>query len=117
MGGAEIMAGDKDSRFTGGVFLKFCTARSIIPQSIIPCHHQNLGAAESRHGLSRAIIDHLVGNRKPNILGREEWDEFAAMTTVRLNSQVRKFGGFASGKRVSWRTPEMPIGTVGNPHF
>ena len=36
---------------------------------------------------------------------------------MRLNSQVRQFGGFAPGGRVSARTPKMPIGTVGSPHF
>ena len=39
------------------------------------------------------------------------------MTTMRLNSQVRQFGGFTPGKRVSGRTPKMPIDKVGNPHF
>ena len=36
---------------------------------------------------------------------------------MRLNSQVRQFGGFAPGRRVFGRTPKMPIGAAGNPHF
>ena len=47
----------------------------------------------------------------------KEWGEFAATTTMRLNSQVQQFGGFAPGKRVPGRTPKMPIGEIGNPLF
>ena len=39
------------------------------------------------------------------------------MTKMRLNSQVRQFGGFEQGKRVLGRTPKIPIGATGNPHF
>ena len=42
---------------------------------------------------------------------------FAAMKTMRLNSQVQQFGGFAPGQRVFGRTPKKPIAAVGNPHF
>ena len=34
-----------------------------------------------------------------------------------LNSQVEQFGGFTHGQSVFGRTPKMPIGAVGNPHF
>ena len=34
-----------------------------------------------------------------------------------LNSQVRKFGGFAHGRRVLCRAPIIPIGAVSNPNF
>ena len=111
------MVGDKGSRFTGEVFQEFCTARNIISQAAIPGHRQSLGATERRRGLLRTIIDHAIGNRKPNSLGRKEWKEFSAMTTMRLNPQVRQFGGFATGQSVFGRTPEMPIGAVCNPHF
>ena len=43
--------------------------------------------------------------------------ESPAMTTTHLNSQVRKFDGFAHGQRVFVGAPKMPIGAVGNPHF
>ena len=66
----------------------------------------------------RTIIDHGVGNKKPNSLRRKEWGEFAATTTtMRLNPQVRQFGGFAPGQRVFGRIPTMPIGVVDNSHF
>ena len=59
----------------------------------------------------------MVGNKNPNNLSNKEWEEFAAMTTMRINSQVRQFGGFAPGKRVFGRTPKMPIWDIGNPFF
>ena len=59
----------------------------------------------------------MGGNKKPNSLGRKECEEFAGMPTMRLNSQVRQFDGCAPGQRVVGRTPEMPIGAIGNPHF
>ena len=59
----------------------------------------------------------MVGNKKPKNSSNKEWEEFAEMTMVRLNSQVQQFGGFNSGRRVFGRTPKMPIGTIGNPFF
>ena len=70
-----------------------------------------------RHGLLRVIIDHVVGNRKPSSLRSKERKEFAATTTMRLNSHAQQFGGAAPGRRVFGTTPRMPIGAVGNPHF
>ena len=116
-GSPGIAATDKDSRFNGEVFRELRTSRNIIPQSVIPRHHQSLGATGLRQGLFRTIIDHLVGNRKPHSLGRKEWKEFSAMAMMRLNSQVRQFGGFAPGRRVFGMAPEMPIGAGGNPRF
>ena len=42
---------------------------------------------------------------------------FSAMNTMRLNSHVQQFDGSTHGRRVFGRTPKMPIGTVGSPHF
>ena len=39
------------------------------------------------------------------------------MITMPLNSQVRQYDGFTPGRRVFGRTPEVPIGAVGNPFF
>ena len=116
-GAPGIMVASEDSRFIGKVPREFSTARNIVSQTVIPGHHQSLGETERRHGLFRTTIDHVVGNKKPNSLGRKEWGEFSAMATMRLNSQVLKFGGSAPRQRVSGRTPEMPFGAVGNPHF
>ena len=116
-GAPEITVADIDSRFFWEVFLEFCTARDIILQVVIPGHRPSLGATELRRGLFRTIIDHSVANRKPNSLGRTGWEEFAEMTTMRFNSRVRQFGGFASGRRVFGRAPKMPIVAVGNPNF
>ena len=110
-GTPEIMATDKDSRFIWKVFQEFCTARNIILQTVIPGHHQSLGATERRHGLYREINDRVIGNWKPNSARRIEWKESAAMTMMRINSQARQFGGFKPGRRVSGRTPKMPIAT------
>ena len=110
------MAGG-DSWFIGEVFQEFCTALNIVSPSVIPCHRQSLGATERRRGLFRSISDHAIGNKKPNSSSREEWGEFSVMTPIHLNSQVRQFSGFAPGKRVFGRTPKMPIGANGNPHF
>ena len=116
-GAPGIMVAEKDVRFNGEVFQEFCNARNIILETVILRHHQSLGATERRHGLFRTTIDHVVGNRNPNSLRRKEWAEFSAMTTMRLNSQVRQFGGFAPVQRVPVMAPKMPIGVVGNPHF
>ena len=43
--------------------------------------------------------------------------EFAEMAMMRLNAQVRQFGGFTPGGRVFGRTQKMSTGAVGNPHF
>ena len=59
----------------------------------------------------------MVGNKKPNSSVRKERMALAAMTTMRLNSKVRRFGGFTPGRKVFGWTPEMPIGAVGSPHF
>ena len=116
-GEPEIMVADKDSMFIVKVFQEFCTARNIVLQAVIPRRHQSLGETERRHGLFRSIIDHVIGNKKPNSPSRKEWGEFSAMTMMRLNAQVRQFGGFAPGQRVFGRTPKIPIGAIGNPHF
>ena len=34
---------------------------------------------------------------------------------LHLNAQSRQYDGFTPGHRVFGRTPEIPIGTVGNP--
>ena len=39
------------------------------------------------------------------------------MTTMRLNSKVRKFDGFTPGQRAFAGTPKMPIGAVVAPNF
>ena len=111
------MVTDEDSMFIGEVFQEFCTARNTVLQTVTPWNHQILGATELRRGLFRSIIDHVVGNKKPSSSRRKEWKEFAEMEMMHLNSQVREFGGFAQGQRVFGRTPEMPTGAIGNPHF
>ena len=112
-----IVAAGQDSRFIGKAFQECRTTRHIVAQTVIPGHHQSLGATERSHGLLRSIIAHVVGNKNPNSSIRKEWKGFASMATMRLNTQVRKFGGFAPGHRVFGRTPEMPICTTDNPHF
>ena len=114
-GTPEIMVVGNDSAFTGEIFQDFRTARNIVLQTVIPVNHQSLGATERRLGLFRNIIDHVVGNKKPKNLSNKEWEEFAAMATMRLNSQVRQFGGFKQGRRVFGRPPKMPIGAIDNP--
>merc|ERR1712112_176904 len=98
-------------------FQDFCTHRNITLQTVIPGHHQSLGATERRHGHFRGILDHIIGNRKSNCLSHKEWKDFSAMTALHLNSQVQLYDGFTPGKRVFGRTPKLPIGTVGNPNF
>ena len=116
-GAPEVVVAAKGSRFIGGFPQEFRTDRNIVSQTVIPGHHQSLGATERRRGHFRLIVDHMIGNKKPNSSGREEWMEFAAMATMRLNSQVRQFGGFTPWKVIFGRAPKMPIGPVGNPHF
>ena len=111
------MAVRKDSIFIGEISQDFRNARNVVLQTVIPGRHQSLGATARRRGLFRSIIDHAIGNKKPWNLSNKEWKEFAAMTTMRLNAQVPQFGGFAPGRRVSGRTPKMPIWDIGNPFF
>ena len=96
-GTPAIMVTDRDSGFIGEVSQEFRTARNVVLQPVIPGHHQSLGATERRRGLFRSIIDHAIGNKKPNSPSNKEWEEFAAMAMIRLNPQVRQFGGFAPG--------------------
>ena len=114
-GTPEILAVNGDSRFTGGIFQHFRTARSLVSHTVIPAHHQSLGATERRHRLFRAIIDHAIGNRKTENLSTKEWEEFAEMATMRLNSKVPQYDGFTQRRRVSGRTPKLLIGEIGNP--
>ena len=116
-GAPEILLMGKDKRFTGEIPQDFCTDRNIISQAVIPGRHQSLGATERRHAHFRGIIDHMVGNRNPNISTPTQWREFSAMDVLRLNSKVQQYGGFTLGQRVFGRTPKLPIGTVGNPNF
>ena len=112
-----IIVVDKDPRFIGK-FLKSSHIRNIVFRTVIPRHLQSLGATERRRGHVRMIIDHMIGNNnKPNSSGENEWVEFAEMATMRLNSQVQQFDGFAPGKSVFGRAPKIPIGTVGGSHF
>ena len=64
-GTPEILMVGEYSRFTGGIFQDFCTSRNVIFRTAIPGHHQSLGATERRHRLFRAIIDNVIGERKP----------------------------------------------------
>ena len=50
-------------------------------------------------------------------MGFRDLKEYDAMGTLHLNSHVRKRDGFAPFQRVIGRTPKMPIGSLGNPHF
>ena len=109
-GAPEITVAGKDSRFVGKAVQEFCTARIIIPQAVNPGRRPSFGATERRHGSFRTIIDHVVGNRKPNSLCRKEWGEFAAMATMRLNSKLRQFGGFAPWRRVFGGRPKCRSG-------
>ena len=97
-GTPEIMAPDKDSIFIGGIFHDFRTEHNVVLQVVISGHRQSLGATERRHRLFRTIIDHVVGNKKPENLSNKGWKEFAAMTMMRLNSQVQQSDGFAHGE-------------------
>ena len=116
-GTPDILVVDKDKRFTGEIFQDFCTSRNITLQTVIPGHHQSLGATERTHAHFRGIIDHVIGNRKSNCLSNKQWREFSAMAALHLNSQVRQYDGFTPGQRVFGRTPKLPIGTVSNPNF
>ena len=116
-GTPEILMVDMDSRFGGKMFQDFRTARNIILQAAIPGHHQSFGATERRHRLFRAIIDHVVGERKPKKLSNTELKEFSSMTMMHMYSQVQHYDGFTPGQRVFGRTPKLPIGTIDNPFF
>ena len=98
-GAPGIIVADKDSEFIGGDLQEFCAARNIVAQTVIPGHHQSLVATGRRRGHLRTIIHHMIGSKKPNSSGRKEWGgEFAAMTMMRLNSQVQQFDGFTHGQ-------------------
>ena len=116
-GAPDILVVGKDKRFTGEIFQDFCTARNITLQTVIPGHHQSLGATERRHAHFRGIIDHIIGNRKSNCLSHKEWGEFSDTAALHLNSEVRQYDGFTPGRRVLGRAPKWPIGTVGNRNF
>ena len=116
-GTPDILVADKDKRFVGKIFQDFRTSRNITLQTVIPGHHQSLGATERRHGHFRGILDHIIGNRKSNFLPSKDRKEFSAMAALHLNSQVQQYDGFTPGQRVFGRTPKLPIGTAGNPNF
>ena len=63
-GTPEIMMAGEDSRYIG-VLQDFRTLRNIISPTVIPGHHQSLGASERHRRLYRTITDHVVGERKP----------------------------------------------------
>ena len=65
-GAPEIIVVGKDSEFTGEIVQDFCTCRNIVLETVIPGHHQSLGATERRRGHFRTIIDHIIGNKKEN---------------------------------------------------
>ena len=65
-GAPEIIASDKDMRFIGKVFQEFRTSLKIALQTVIPGHHQSLGATERRIGHLGMIIDHIIGGSKAN---------------------------------------------------
>ena len=39
------------------------------------------------------------------------------MRMLRLSSKVPKYDGFTPGRRVFGRSPKLPIGAAGGPHF
>ena len=108
LGTPEIMMVGKDSGFIGEIFQDFCTSPNVISKTAIPWHHQSLGATDRRHRLFRAIIDHVVGERKPkNLNNNKECEEFSAMATMRLNSQVQQYGGFTPGRQSFRKNAEI----------
>ena len=100
LGAPDILIVDKDKRFIGEAFRGFRTLRNITLQTVIPGHHQSLGATERTHAYFRGIIDRIIGNRKSNCSTHNEWKEFPAMTAIRLNSQVQQYDGFTPGRSV-----------------
>ena len=75
-GTTEILLVGKDKRFTGGIFQDFCADRNIISQTVIPGHHQSLGATERRRAHFRGIIDHIIGGRKTNFRHQNNGESF-----------------------------------------
>ena len=116
-GAPDISIVDRDMGFIGKIFQYFSPSRNIVLQAAIHGSRKSLGAKERRRGHSRAITDHIVGNRKTNCLARKEWEESTSMKMMHLNSNVQQLDGFAPGKRVFGRTPKIPIGASGGPHF
>ena len=105
-----------DSRFIGSHSHNFATG-DITLQTFIHGHHQSLGATEWRHMYFRDISAQIKG--RPKKIQNEPVDRggYSAFATLQLNSQVRQYEGFTPGVGVSGRTPEMPIGTVGDPFY
>ena len=73
-GTPEIMMVGKDPRFNGGTFQDCRMTHNIVLQTVIPGHHQSLGATERRHRLFRTIIDHAIGDSKPKNLSNNDWN-------------------------------------------
>ena len=94
---------------------QFRNDRTINLHTDIPCRHQSLVANERRYMYFKDISNHILDKRKRRTIETADWEEYASMCTMRLNPQVQQYDGFTPARRVSGRTPKLPIGAVGSP--
>ena len=60
--------------------------------------------------IAKQIKDRSKNNQIPPV----DWEGCDALSTLRLNSKVRRYNGFETGRRVFGRTPKMLIAAVCN---
>ena len=89
--------------------------RNATLQTVIAARHQSLWGSERRSKYFRYIMAQIKDRREKTQNEPVDCAEYAALTMLRLNSQVRQYDCFTPARRVCGRTPEMPIGAVGNP--
>ena len=63
------------------------------------------------------IMHKIVDKRTKRKIENVDWEEYADIFILHLNTQAQQYGGFTPARRVSDRTPELPIANVGIPRF
>ena len=111
-----VITDDKGPRFTGAIVPHFCRDRNVSLQAVIPGLHQSLGPAEERHRYLKDTTQQIIGGRKRKNVLSKDWQGYASMCTMRLNSQVQQYGGFSHGRRF-FRNPDITARYVWKPTF
>ena len=63
------------------------------------------------------IAHQIPDVRKNKEIATVDWQEYAPMCMVDVNSQFRRYGGYTPGRRVVGKAPKLLTGAVCNTHF
>ena len=94
-------------------FSQFCNGRNITIHAAIRGHRRSLISTEKWNMYFEDVAHRIPDKRKNKEITTVDWQEYASMCIMRLNSHVHQYDGYTLGRRVFGRSPRLPIGAVG----